>query len=250
MESSNHNQQSHLQLSQYWHNYLHIVCCQQLIYLKVESQPAAPATGNVTFWQAVVDSKTNHTYYWNTETNEVAWTLPPGGVIANPEVGGAGGGAEAEAEKDKDGCAGDEGDEGETIDELMENYPYSKKTVVLPPKGRYCHGCGVSFWELDLCSDASSEENVKNEETGRAVVFQLKSTTTQMVIPSHWQFVYLFVRDWFAPFLLMHTYFSHSQSQRWRQGAWRDPQGWRSEEEIDPRRGVFPLGEKFAPRGW
>ena len=50
-----------------------------------ESQP------EVTFWQEVMDANTNHVYYWNPETNEVTWTLPANGVIAN-EVPGSGGG--------------------------------------------------------------------------------------------------------------------------------------------------------------
>ena len=44
----------------------------------------------MTFWQEVMDANTNHVYYWNPETNEVTWTLPANGVIAN-EVAGSGG---------------------------------------------------------------------------------------------------------------------------------------------------------------
>ena len=36
----------------------------------------------ITFWQEVVDPNTNHAYYWNPLTNEVAWTLPENGVIS------------------------------------------------------------------------------------------------------------------------------------------------------------------------
>ena len=39
----------------------------------------------VSFWQAVVDSKTNSSYYWNPATNEVSWTLPPNSVITNEQ---------------------------------------------------------------------------------------------------------------------------------------------------------------------
>ena len=55
--------------------------------LAEESQP------EVTFWQEVMDANTNHVYYWNPETNEVTWTLPANGVIANevPCSGGGGG---------------------------------------------------------------------------------------------------------------------------------------------------------------
>ena len=45
-----------------------------------EAEPAPP-----TFWQEVIDSKTNHPYYWNPLTNEVVWSLPPGGVIYSGE---------------------------------------------------------------------------------------------------------------------------------------------------------------------
>jgi len=27
-------------------------------------------------WKQCIDENTNHPYYWNTETNEVSWTLP------------------------------------------------------------------------------------------------------------------------------------------------------------------------------
>lgn len=43
------------------------------------------AVGQVTFWQKVVDPNTNHTYYWNTTTNEVSWTLPDYAVIVNED---------------------------------------------------------------------------------------------------------------------------------------------------------------------
>lgn len=56
----------------------------QVQSLAEESQP------EVTFWQEVMDANTNHVYYWNPETNEVTWTLPANGVIAN-EVTGSGG---------------------------------------------------------------------------------------------------------------------------------------------------------------
>lgn len=36
----------------------------------------------ITFWKEVVDPNTNHAYYWNPLTNEVAWTLPENGVIS------------------------------------------------------------------------------------------------------------------------------------------------------------------------
>lgn len=39
----------------------------------------------ITFWRQVVDEKSNHTYYWNRETNTVSWTLPAGGVLSNVE---------------------------------------------------------------------------------------------------------------------------------------------------------------------
>ena len=76
------------------------------------SQPPPATVAPITFWQAIVDPNTNHTYYWNPETNDVAWTLPPGGVIAAPE--GAG--------KEKE-------EPGENVDELLENYPYVKKEL-------------------------------------------------------------------------------------------------------------------------
>ena len=37
----------------------------------------------ITFWQEVVDPNTNHSYYWNPQTNEVTWTLPENGVISD-----------------------------------------------------------------------------------------------------------------------------------------------------------------------
>ena len=47
------------------------------IYLGDKSQTAeAPPT----FWHQVMDSNSNHPYYWNPATNEVLWTLPDGGV--------------------------------------------------------------------------------------------------------------------------------------------------------------------------
>ena len=33
-----------------------------------------------TFWHQVVDTNSNHPYYWNPLTNEVSWVLPDGGV--------------------------------------------------------------------------------------------------------------------------------------------------------------------------
>ncbi|XP_064394564.1 formin-J-like isoform X4 [Halichondria panicea] len=37
----------------------------------------------LTFWKQVTDPKSNHTYYWNPRTNQVSWTLPDNGVIAD-----------------------------------------------------------------------------------------------------------------------------------------------------------------------
>jgi hypothetical protein len=34
------------------------------------------------FWHQVMDSNSNHPYYWSPVTNEVSWTLPDGGVIS------------------------------------------------------------------------------------------------------------------------------------------------------------------------
>lgn len=42
-------------------------------------------TTTISFWQAVVDAKTNRSYYWNPATNEVSWTLPPNSVISNEQ---------------------------------------------------------------------------------------------------------------------------------------------------------------------
>ena len=65
----------------------------------------------VTFWQKAVDGKTNHIYYWNQETLESSWTLPDGGVIVSGE-------------------SNETADDGEMIDELLENYPSLKKPPV------------------------------------------------------------------------------------------------------------------------
>ena len=64
----------------------------------------------------MVDPNTNRTYYWMPGTKTVVWTLPPGGVVKPPET---------DMKKEEE-------EAGETVDELMENYPYVKKTVVLP----------------------------------------------------------------------------------------------------------------------
>jgi hypothetical protein len=56
-------------------------------------QSGAPSVGEVptSFWHQVMDSNSNHPYYWNPVTNEVSWTLPDGGVIS---YGGTPGGDE------------------------------------------------------------------------------------------------------------------------------------------------------------
>ncbi|CAI8014482.1 hypothetical protein GBAR_LOCUS9038, partial [Geodia barretti] len=45
-------------------------------------QSGAPSVGEVptSFWHQVMDSNSNHPYYWSPVTNEVSWTLPDGGV--------------------------------------------------------------------------------------------------------------------------------------------------------------------------
>ena len=47
-----------------------------------EGGPEKSEEREITFWQEVVDPNTNHAYYWNPLTNEVAWTLPENGVIS------------------------------------------------------------------------------------------------------------------------------------------------------------------------
>ena len=49
------------------------------------SADAPVDTATVSFWQAVVDAKSNRSYYWNPATNEVSWTLPPNSVISNEQ---------------------------------------------------------------------------------------------------------------------------------------------------------------------
>ena len=92
-------------------NYVHILVC----YVQVSSEAAldqdqgavpyasqqqgkassqTPSSDHshleVTFWQEVTDPNTNHVYYWNQESNQVSWTLPPNGVIANDVDSGTG----------------------------------------------------------------------------------------------------------------------------------------------------------------
>lgn len=79
------------------------------------TQTSSPAAVDITFWQEVVDPKTNHAYFWNPKTNEVSWTLPEGGVISAPPS------QPAAAEEDED------------IDSLMESYPHLKKPIPVVP---------------------------------------------------------------------------------------------------------------------
>lgn len=62
------------------------------------------------------DDNSNRHYYWNPETNEVLWELPPGGVETSQAAGEA---------------AGEEGkkDAMDEVEDLMENYPYLKKPI-------------------------------------------------------------------------------------------------------------------------
>ena len=55
-----------------------------------QSLSSDPSQPEVTFWQEVTDANTNHVYYWNQETNQVSWTLPANGVIANDVGSGTG----------------------------------------------------------------------------------------------------------------------------------------------------------------
>ena len=72
-----------------------------------------------------MDPNMNHVYYWCPETNQTVWTLPADGVILAPEL--CGGAKEEEGEEEK-----------ETIDELMENYPYvNKKLEPKPGEDQY-----------------------------------------------------------------------------------------------------------------
>jgi len=41
--------------------------------MKDDEEPVVEPT---TAWQHLMDEKTSHFYYWNTETNEVTWTIP------------------------------------------------------------------------------------------------------------------------------------------------------------------------------
>ena len=41
------------------------------------------AEEGITFWKQLTDPNTNHAYYWNPKTNQVTWTLPNNGVIAD-----------------------------------------------------------------------------------------------------------------------------------------------------------------------
>ncbi len=54
-----------------------------------------------------MDPNTNLTYYWNSATNDVSWTLPEGGVITLPMA------TEQVEAKEKE------------LEMAMESYPYS-----------------------------------------------------------------------------------------------------------------------------
>ena len=41
------------------------------------------AEEGITFWKQLTDPNTNHAYYWSPKTNQVTWTLPNNGVIAD-----------------------------------------------------------------------------------------------------------------------------------------------------------------------
>ena len=75
--------------------------------------PVAMAADDLSYWQALVDPNTNHTYYWNSLTNVVSWTIPGGGVISLPRA------TEEAVVYERE------------VEEVMESYPYSAK---LPAK--------------------------------------------------------------------------------------------------------------------
>jgi len=87
----------------------------------------APPPEGLTYWQALVDPSTNLTYYWNSSTNEVSWTIPEGGVITLPVPG-----EKAEAQEKE-------------LEQTLENYPYSATIpaeFTKPGKGeRVRNGC-------------------------------------------------------------------------------------------------------------